>query len=342
MVTIRDVAKRAGVAPITVSRVINKTGYVSDETRERVETAIAELHYIPNSLSQSLRFKKTNTLALIVSDITNPFWTTVTRGVEDASSEDDLSVILCNTDEQQDKLESYVNLLLQRQTDGFLLVPISRDSGLIQRIQRRGVPVVVLDRPVPGSGADSVYGDSEGGAYALVRYLLDLGHRRIGLLTGPLKIATSERRLKGYQRALTEFGIPADPGLILAGEFKQTSGYEMVQRMLRTVNPLPTALFAANNLIAVGAMQALHEYGARVPDDISLVTFDDLPLFLGAPFLTLAAQAPYELGWTAAKRLIAHLKGEADDAPKDIVLPVQLMIRASSAPPRREERIMQS
>jgi len=332
MTTIRDVAKRAGVAPITVSRVINNAGYISDETRERVEAAIKELHYIPNAISQSLRFKKTNTIALIVSDITNPFWTTVTRGVEDASSEGGMSVILCNTDEQQDKLEGYVKLLLQRQTDGFLFVPISSDAGLVNRIRRRDVPLVVLDRPLPGVDVDVVRSDSEGGAHIITRYLLELGHRRIALLTGPLTIATSRQRLTGYQRALIESGIMPNPDLMIEGHFKQESGYNMVHALFERTIPPPTALFAGNNLIAVGAMQALHERGLHIPDDISVVTFDDVPFFIGKPFLTLVTQSPYELGWQAAKRLIDHINGTADGAPREIVLPVELIVRSSCAP----------
>ncbi len=332
MVTIRDVAKRAGVAPITVSRVINNASYISDETRERVEAAIKELHYIPNALSQSLRFKKTNTIALIVSDITNPFWTTVTRGVEDASSEGGLSVILCNTDERQDKLESYVKLLLQRQTDGFLLVPINSDASLIHRIQRREIPLVVLDRPLPG--VDVVRSDSEGGAHAMTHYLLGLGHRRIAMLTGPLTIATSHQRLSGYQRALNDLGLSPDETLVIEGQFKQEAGYSMVKTLFDRVNPPPTALFAGNNLIAVGAMRALYELGLNIPDDISVVTFDDLPFFFGQPFLTLVAQSPYQLGWQAAKRLIDHINDTGDRTPIELVLPVELTVRSSCAPPK--------
>jgi LacI family transcriptional regulator len=328
MATIRDVAKRAGVAPITVSRVLNNTGYISEDTRARVEAAIRELHYIPNTLSRSLRFKKTNTIALFVSDITNPFWTTITRGVEDAGSEEGYSVILCNTDENQHKLESYVNLLLQRQADGFLIVPISSDPRVVQSIQKRDIPVVVLDRPLPDVEVDVVRSDSEGGAYELVKYLIGLGHRRIVMFSGPLEIATSSQRFAGYQRALVEHGMSPDPNLLMLGEFKQESGYRMAQHMLASVVPRPTAVFAGNNLIAVGILRALYEAGLRVPDDISVVTFDDLPL-VPQPFLTLAAQAPYELGRRAAKLLIAQIMGREAPGNRQIVLPVELVVRQS-------------
>jgi LacI family transcriptional regulator len=330
MPTIRDVARRAGVAPITVSRVINNAGYVGEETRIRVEQAIAELQYIPNTLSQSLRFKKTNIIALIVSDITNPFWTTVTRGVEDATSEHGLSVILCNTDEKQDKLENYVNLLLQRQTDGFLLVPIDSDPGVIERIKSRDVPVVVLDRSMPNVEVDVVRSDSEGGSYELVNYLISQGHRRIAILSGPEAIATSRQRVIGYEHALQANGLPIDENLMPYGEFKQEAGYNMVRQVMQTAEP-PTAIYAGNNLIAVGVLKALHELGLRVPEDISVVTFDDLPFFVPPhPFLTLAAQSPYELGRQAAQKLIARLTGKGSNHYQETVLPVEIIIRQST------------
>ncbi|MBC8170571.1 MAG: substrate-binding domain-containing protein, partial [Anaerolineae bacterium] len=305
-------------------------GYVGDETRIRVEQAIAELQYIPNTLSQSLRFKKTNTIALIVSDITNPFWTTVTRGVEDATSEHGLSVILCNTDEKQDKLENYVNLLLQRQTDGFLLVPINSNPGVVERIKTRNVPVVVLDRSMPDVEVDVVRSDSEGGSYELVNYLISLGHRRIAMLSGPPVIATSRQRVIGYQHALQANGMPLDENLMLYGEFKQEAGYRMLKQVIQTAPP-PTAIYAGNNLIALGALKALYEMGLRIPEDISVVTFDDLPFFLPPnPFLTLAAQSPYELGKQAAQKLITRLAGQGSSEYQEIVLPVEIIIRQST------------
>jgi LacI family transcriptional regulator len=335
MATIHDVAKRAGVAPITVSRVVNKTGYVSEETRLRVEAAIHELQYIPNSSARSLRVKKTDTIALIVSDITNPFWTTVTRGVEDASSEHGLSVILCNTDEKQGKLEDYVNVLLKRQMDGFLIVPISSNPRVVLYIKKRHVPVVVLDRPLPGVEVDVVSSDNEGGAYQLTKYLIHLGHSRIAMLAGVPEIATSQQRMSGYKRALHEYDIPLDESLIVEGEFKQESGYQVTRNLLETARPLPTALFLGNNLIAVGAFKALYELGLRVPEDISVVSFDDLPFTLTQPFITAAAQSPYELGRQAAKLLIAQIKGQKSES-RQIVLPVEVLIRESCAPPKKQ------
>ena len=333
MPTIRDVAERAGVSPITVSRVINNSGYVSQETRLRVEAAIAELQYVPNSLARSLRFKRTHTLALVLTDITNPFWTTVARGVEDAASQCGFNVILCNTDENEAKQSEYLNVLLQKQVDGFLLVPARSTPDPIVLIQSQKVPTVVLDRQVPGAQVDIVRGDSEGGAYQLVRLLLSLGHRRIAMLSGPVSISTAADRVTGYCRALQELGLEAQAELICYGEYTQESGYQMAQKVLSLI-PRPTALFAANNFIAIGALRALREAGVHVPEDMALVSFDDIPpAFVIEPFLTVAAQPAYEMGRRATELLLARLSGQAPLECQEIVLPTEIIVRRSSGSP---------
>lgn len=334
--TIRDVARRAQVAPITVSRVVNNSGYISPETRQRVEAAIQELNYIPNALAQSLRYQKTNMVALIVTDITNPFWTTVARGVEDTCSSHNVNVIVCNTDERQEKLENYINLLLQRQIDGLIVAPTEGYTGaMIENLYASHVPTIMLDRVLPHWRKHTVVrGDSVTGGYLLTKHLLDLGHRRIMMLSGSDNVSTALERAAGYRRALAEYGITPDPDLIRFGNFTQQSGYDLALRMLDEARPLPTALVTANNFIAFGAQTALDERGVRIPDDISLATFDDLPPQINPrPFLTTVVQNPYQLGQEAARRLIALLH-EGDAPAEDVILPVNLIVRASTAPPR--------
>jgi LacI family transcriptional regulator len=329
MTTIRDVARRAGVAPITVSRVINNSGYVSEKTRQRVEEAIAELKYVPNALAQGLRFSKTNVIALVLSDVTNPFWTTVARGTEDAASEENYSVILCNTDENVAKQVKYVELLLQRQVDGFLLVPAPNTIETVRLIQQQKVSLVILDRQLSGVSADIVRGDSEGGAYELTHYLIELGHRRIAILSGPEATSTSTQRVAGYRRALGDAKLKVDPELISYGRFYQDSGYERTKQLL-TLSRQPTALFAGNNFIAIGVMKALYESGLHIPTDISVVGFDDLPPgLLVQPFLTVAAQPAYEMGYRATKVLLERIANSGDPSYQEIVLPTQLVIRRS-------------
>ncbi len=332
MSTIRDVAKRAGVSTMTVSRVVNRSGYISQETRKRVETAIAELDYVPNTLARSLRSKQTKTLALVLTDITNPFFTTLARGVEDAASDRGFNVIFCNTDESETEQETYLTVLVQKRVDGVLLVPARSSDEPISYLQEHAVPVVVLDRRVPTCQVDSVRCESELGAYDLVRLLLGLGHRRIAALIGPEGVSTAADRLAGYRRALVGAGLESEE-LVFRGEYTQDGGRQMAQQALDIV-PCPTAVFASNNFIAIGAYCALRDAGLRVPDDMALVAFDDLPpALVMEPFLTVVAQPAYEMGRRATDLLLARLAGEGPIKFQNIVLPTELIVRHSSGLP---------
>lgn len=330
MPTIRDVAKHAGVAPITVSRVINNAEYVSQKTRARVEASIQELGYVPNMLGPSLRFKQTMTLALVITDITNPFWTTVARGVEDVAQSQGYSVILCNTDESEEKQEQYLNMLLRRRIDGILLVPACSSPEAIHLIQRQGIPLVILDRPVPDTAVDLVTADSEAGVYQLIQHLLAQGHTRITMLTGPKTVSTAVARADGYRRALADAGLPDSAVTIFWGSYTQDGGYQMTQKALQQT-PRPTAMFAANNFVAVGMLQALREEGLRIPDDISIATIDDIPSSpIIEPFVTTATQPAREMGQQATRLLLGRVTGSRTDEIQHIVLPTKLTIRASS------------
>jgi LacI family transcriptional regulator len=329
MATIRDVAKLAGVSPITVSRVINNTSYVGKETRRRVDVAIRQLGYVPNTLARSLRLSQTNIVALVLTDITNPFWTTVVRGVEDAASDAGFNVILCNTKSEVEQ-EKYLNVLLQKRVDGVLLVPVCCNLKMIQAIQSQNVPLVVLDRHILGVEVDSVRCDSEGGGYALVRLLISKGHRRIAMLSGPRGVSSADDRVAGYQRALIEASLGISDELIFYGNFTQQSGYEMVQKAL-AVQPHPTAIFAANNFITMGAFKAVRDAGLKVPEDIALVGFDDLPLELIIdPFFTVAAQPAYEMGKQATELILARVSGRVPPACQEIILSTEIIVRRSS------------
>ncbi|HEX7974915.1 MAG TPA: LacI family DNA-binding transcriptional regulator [Anaerolineales bacterium] len=329
MPNIQDVARRAGVSPITVSRVINHSRYISQKTVEKVEAAIAELGYVPNTLARSLRSKRTQTLALVLTDITNPFFTTLARGVEDTASSAGFNVIFCNTDESEAKEQRYLQLLLQKQVDGMLLVPARSRPDPVLTVRKQGTPVVVLDRCVPGVEADVVRCDSEDGAYRLVRLLLDLGHRRIAALTGHTDVSTAEDRAAGYRRALAEAGLAGEE-TVLYGAFNQESGYAMARQAL-SLRPAPTGIFAANNFIAIGALKALQEQGLSVPQDISMVAFDDLPPgLITFSFMTVASQPAYEMGRVGTSLLLGRLSS-AEPAPyQEIVLPIEIITRQSA------------
>jgi len=330
MPTIRDVAKLARVAPITASRVINNSGYASAEVRQRVNQAVEQLGYVPNFLARSLRSKRTCTLALVLTDITNPFWTTVARGVEDAASEEGYNVIFCNTDESANKQARYLEALIQKQVDGILLVPARSKESPIELLHHHNVKVVLLDRRLPNNEADVVRCDSSGGAYQLVQLLLKLGHRRIAILSGPSGISSADDRVAGYQQALQEAGLQTEDQLIIYGEFSLESGYQMTRNLI-AMSPRPTALFAGNNFIAIGALKALHDAGVAVPEEMSVVGFDDLPAAIVVdPFLTVAVQPAYEMGQRATKRLMECLDGQVTDGIQEIVLPVSIIERKST------------
>jgi LacI family transcriptional regulator len=331
--TLNDVARLAGVSTMTVSRVINGSGYTSPNSRVRVNQAIAELGYMPNVLARQLRSSRTKTLALVLTDIANPFFTTIARGVEDAARAQGYAVMFCNTDESVNEELEYVRVLIQRRVDGVLLVPATDSSGSLELLRQHDLPVVVLDRRLRSGEVDEVRADSEGGAYLAAHHLLELGHKRIAVLTGPESVSTSADRVTGYRRALLEAGVDPEPQQILFGEYTEASGYEMTGRILAAAER-PTAIFAGNNFIAFGAIQRLRESGMEIPDDMSIVVFDDLPQGWIIPFLTVISQPAYEIGKQAAELMLERLASEESIEPRTIVLPSTLIVRRSSAPPR--------
>ena len=324
MPTVLDVAKRAGVAPITVSRVINNSGYISQATRERVEAAAKELGYVPNTIARGLRSKRTMTLALVVTDITNPYFTLMARGVEDVAGDSGYTVVYCNSDESEAKEEKYVNILAQRQVDGVLLVPSCGNVKTIKFLLSNDITVVALDRRVSGVEIDSVRSDSQDGAKRLINLLIRLGHKRIAMITGPKDVSTSVDRVTGYQQALSEADLDENE-LVYYGAFNQESGYEFTnQAMLHS--PRPTAIFGANNFITIGIIKALHDLKIDVPDDVSVVGFDDLPeSMLVNPFITVARQPAYEMGRIATELLLKRISIELDEEYQELILPTEII-----------------
>lgn len=329
MVTIHDVAQRAGVSPVTVSRVINGVANVNPETRARVEKAIRELGYLPNRAARSLRVRQTHTLALLVPDITNAFWTTVARGVEDAAQTRGYSVLLCNTDENPQKQSSYLEAVLQQRVDGVILAPCETDPSRLAALQIHQTPAVLIDRRVTHWEGDWVISDSLGGARALVDHLIRLGRRSIAMVTGPRGASTAEDRVAGYRLALLSAGLAFDPRLVRYGEFRAPSGREQTHRMLDE-GLRPDAILAANNVLAMGVLEALNERGLHVPQEVALVCFDDLPdLAQFFPFLTVAAQPAYDMGLNAAQLLLSRIDAAGPLQPRQVVLPVRLVLRYS-------------
>ncbi len=339
MVTIKDVAKKAGVSIMTVSRVINGKSNVREDTREKVLKAIEELGYVPNSMARSLVIKKTATIGLVISDVTNPFFTTVARGVEDTAITKHFTVILCNTDENPEKESMYVEVLARNRVDGVIFTSASGKKNPLKSLFIKKIPLVLIDRTIEGlEDVDVVRGDSVLGAYLLTKHLIELGHRRIGIIVGSKTISTAVDRIEGYKRALKEFDIPIDESLIKINDkskFSKEDGYRLTKELLDMENP-PTAIFGGNNLMAVGAILAIRELGLSIPEDISLVSFDDIESLSEVyPFLTVVKQPAYTMGVIATELLIRRIeRKDRIKEKREILLKPELVIRKSTAPPK--------
>ncbi len=333
MTTLIEVARRARVSPMTASRVVNGASSVSPTLRERVERAVAETGYMPNTVARNLRSRRTDTIALLLPDMTNPFFTTLANGVETAARTAGMSMILANSDERAEEEERLVRAILQRQVDGLLLVPADDGSATVRLCRDHGIHAVIVDRRPVDSGTDVVRADVEGGAHALGSLLVALGHRRMAVLTGPASVPTAMDRVAGFRRAVVDDAGQPEP-LVIHGAFRIESGRDMALTALRAT-PRPTALFAANNFIAIGVMHALDALGLRVPEDVAIVGFDDLPAaMITFPFFTVAAQPAFEMGQRAVAVLLERAANP--DAPaQDVVLPTELVIRRSSGDPVR-------
>jgi len=336
MITIRDVAARAGVSSTTVSHVINRTRPVSADLRARVEQAMAELGFQPNALARSLRRKRTHTLGMIVPDSANPFFAEVGRGIEDTSFAAGYSVILGNSDGDPARELLYMDLLIQKQVDGVLLAPTGSRTELAVTLQMRKIPTVVIDRDIPGASADRVHIDNAAGGYLATRHLIELGHRRIGYIGGPADRGPVPDRSAGYRQALREAGLPLDEALVVDGNFQDSGGYSG-GRTLLALRQRPSAIFAGNDLMAIGVLAAAHEEGVPVPQELSVIGFDDIHLarYIN-PALTTVAQPKYELGVIAAQLLLARL-GQTDLPPQRRLLQAHLVVRQSTAERRSEE-----
>jgi LacI family transcriptional regulator len=259
------------------------------------------------------------------------------RGAEDAAGEANYTVVYCNTDESEAKEEKYANILAQRQVDGVLLVPACGNVKTINFLLSNNINVVTLDRRVSEVEIDSVRSDSEDGAYQLVKLLIGLGHERIAMITGPKDVSTSDDRVAGYRRALTELGL-GDNEQVYYGTFTQQSGYEFTKQAM-TQSSKPTAIFGANNFIAIGIIKALRDFRINVPGDVSIVAFDDFPeSMLVAPFLTFAEQPAYEMGRLATELLLKRISGELSDGYQQLVLPTRVVERGSTGQGRAGSR----
>ncbi len=334
MASIRDVAREAKVSVTTVSRVLNDSGAVTDVTRRRVERAIRQLAYRPNPSARALRSNRTNLIALIIPEMVNPYFSAIAQGVQDVARRAGFHLILCNSGGEQSLELDYLEMVPHKHVDGCIITPPgpnsnpAADSRLLQ-LGRLGYPFVSLGRQLdtPELCFDFITTDTAVGTQEAMRHLLENGHTRIAYFGGPENVAST--RLQGYRGALSARGLVVQRELIFSTDLTLEAGYRLGELILRCPDP-PTAILAVNDMVAIGAVLALQEHGVRIPEQVSVVGFDDIPLAsIIRPNLTTVAQPKYDLGRLAAERLVFRLQGGIGKF-ETISLSAHLIVREST------------
>lgn len=335
MATIKEVARRARVSVGTVSNVLGNDIPVSAELRQRVERVMRELNYHPSHAARSLKSRRTQTIGVVISDLTNPFFPLVSRGAEDAALKRGYLLNIFNTDDQLDREHRVISILRARRMDGVLAVvsPHSTSAKHLRELMDADIAVVCMDRMPPNLDVDGVVVDNLKGALMCVRHLVAMGHTSIGMIAGPLDLQTSRDRIKGYHAALQEAGVSPDPDLLKIGDFRFEGGYKL-GKALCLHHPRPSALFASNGTMGLGMIKALQELGLQCPEDIAVAVFDDIP---GAdvfrPNITVVSQPAYEIGYRATELLIDRITGKNTlESPIVITLEPELKVRESTVP----------
>lgn len=329
-VTIKDVAKRSGVSITTVSRVINDVGYVKSSTKERVQEAIRSLGFSPSQLARSLSSGSSRIIGAVFPDISNPFFPAVARGIDDALTSNGYMLLICNTDGDSRQEEAIVGALLSRGVDGIVFVTGGPESGALIEDASRQVAVSLIDREMPGIEFDTVTSDNYGGSYAMTRHLTSLGHRRIAFISGPPKLSTSRKRLSGFTQCCKDRGLQ-EPPLVYYGDFRYETGYSLAREILASGQGV-TAVFAANDLMALGVMRGITDAGVPVPAQIAVAGFDDIFMSsLSRPSLSSVSQPAYRMGAVAAEMLLGRLRAGGHRAPPRLeVLEASIVVRDST------------
>ena len=330
-ITIRDVALLAGVSVATASRVLSGNPATSAESRRVVSAAAGQLDFHPNAQARSLRSTRTNTIGLLVADVRNPFFADLAHTVEQAALTAGYVTLLGNANERQEQQDSYLDTLISRRVDGIIVAPQGDGSRTIRSITERKIPTVFVDRTVDGIDVPSVTTDSDTGIRQAVQHLAAAGHTRIGYIAGPQSISTGRERFMSFTRAIVEVGLHEDPALIYWGDFQAASGSAGVHALLRTEKP-PTAILAADSLMAAGAVAMLQRLGVEIGTDVALVAFDDIEWFsLLTPALTVVSHSVEDMGRVAVELLLQVIDGAQ---PASVRLPSELIVRASSGCPQ--------
>lgn len=331
-VTLKDIAEKSGVSVSTVTRVLNNKAReyrISEETAKLVLQTARRLKYRPNQLARGLRLRKTHTIGLLAPDISNPFFASVTSRIQNVAATYGYSLIICNTNEDQSIEIEQTQLLFSKGVDGFLIMPVGLSFKHLQTLRQEGIPVVLIDRCFEELPFDSVVIDNYRGAYHAVNHMIEYGHERIAMIQGLPHTYTNDGRVKGYRDALREHHIAVNPRYIVGRDFGRENGYREAKRLLTGKTP-PTAIFLSSDLIALGALQAIFELGLQIPDDISLVAFDDIDFapFLVSP-LTVVSQPKDSMGEIAVRLLMNAISGTNHTRPITEILQPELIVRSS-------------
>ncbi|HHF3277009.1 TPA: substrate-binding domain-containing protein [Vibrio alginolyticus] len=330
MATMKDIAKLAGVSTSTVSHVINKTRFVSEEISERVNNAAKELnYYAPSALARSLKVNRTKTIGMLVTTSTNPFFGEVVKGVERSCYQKGYSLILCNTEGDNERMRQSINTLLQKRVDGLILMCSSLEGERIDVFERYpDIPVVVMDWGPMLFTSDKIQDNSLRGGYLAAKYLIDCGHTEIGCITGPLIKHQAQMRYEGYKRAMNEAGLEFNANWIIESDFECEGGYQAFKKMAQR-GALPSSIFVSNDMMAMGVINAANELDIKVPDDLSIIGYDDIHIakFM-SPSLTTIHQPKYRLGQAAVVTLVRRLDDKSNDA-QVVQLEPTLVVRNS-------------
>ncbi len=333
-VTIKDIAAKAGVSSATVSRVINDSGPVSEETRKLVLDIIEELNYIPNAVARSLSKNETNIIGVVVPDINNPFFGEVIKGVTLVAEKNDLNIILCNTNENVDTEKKYLQMLKGQRIKGIIITPTSDknefNSEYLSLLESMGIPIVLIDRDVKYSNFDGVFLDNVQGAFDGVQAFIKEGHKDIAIIAGPKTSKPGRDRYRGYKKAMAIHKIPIKEEYVFFGDFKLNSGYEITKQIINMENP-PTAIFTCNNMMTLGCIKALRENSINIPRDMAIIGFDEIETLnvLGIP-ISVISRPTFEMGSIAADMLIEKLnKSTKQDRTNRLTLMPKLLLKGS-------------
>ena len=332
-VTIKDVSQKAGVSTATVSRVFNNTGLVDEETRQRVLDASKELRYMPNAVGRSLSTRRTDSIGLLLPDIYGEFFSEVIRGADQTAQQNRYHLLVSSSHNHRNEIEAALRVMSGR-VDGLILMSPQIDAQTLISNLPVNLPVVLLNCFVDGVSFDSLNIDNLGGAYQMTQHLIQHGHERIAVVTGHDDNLDADERIRGYRQALQENHLPIAEDWEISGSFSEESGYTAVQKVL-ALTPRPTAIFALNDSMAIGALGALREYGVAIPQEMALAGFDDIPIarFL-SPTLTSVRVSIHELGALATQKLVHAIHEKNNHAKQHVVIPTSLALRESCGCPK--------